>query len=891
MQNLIGQSLGRYHIIEKLGEGGMAVVYKAYDTRLERNVALKVIRKDAFPPNIMERMLKRFEREAKSMAKLSHTNIVKVMDYGEHDGNPYFVMELVPGGTLKERLGNPIPWQQALTLIEPVARALAYAHGEGILHRDVKPANILITKTGEPVLTDFGIAKLLETEENSSLTATGVGVGTPEYMAPEQGMGKQVDGRADVYALGIVLYELITGHKPYSADTPLATLLKQVHDPLPEPRTFVADLPDAIEKLLYKALAKNPDDRYQSMDDFVSALKKIQDQPAIKKFQLPTKPSRVQSVVAQPDGFATTDQLEVDGGERSGRRKRKKEAPSGGNSKQTAKTAVIILGGLAVVVLAIGAARGWFSPRNPAATQAPVSTENPATETAAPEETYAIGSTATSTKDGMTLVYVPAGEFIMGSPEGEGEDNEHPQHNVTLEAFWIDQNEVTNAMYEKCVSEGACTAPSDIGSSTRDSYYGNPQYADYPVIYVNWYKAKTYCEWAGRQLPSEEQWEKAARGTEGQVFPWGDEAANNNLTNFNFTLLDTTKVGSYPTGASPYGANDMAGNVWEWVADNYDYYPSDAADAPQGAISGLAKVERGGSWNNDASYLRTTYRSADGPEYTAPEVGFRCAATTEMVTTNPDVFKIVEPTTTQSGIGSTMTSEVDGMTQMYVPAGEFFMGSVDGVGEDDEHPQHSVTLDAYWIDQTEVTNAMYGDCVSAGACTEPRMIAAYARETYYQNPDYADYPVINVTWDQANIYCEWTGRRLPTEAEWEKAARGTEGNLYPWGDDSPDFNLANYASNIGDLTKVGSYPAGASPYGVLDMAGNAQEWVADLYAASYYAESPTNNPIGADAGSNRVLKGSSWSTDADSLRAADRDSANPGRTTSSLGFRCAINAN
>ena len=275
MVSLIGQSLGRYHILEQLGEGGMATVYKAYDTRLERDVAIKVIRIDQFAPTVLERILKRFEREAKALARLTHPNIVHINDYGEQDGIPYLVMDYLPGGTLKQRLGKPILWQEAIRLLIPVAEALEYAHEHGIIHRDVKPSNILLTEKGQPMLTDFGIAKILESEETAELTGTGMGVGTPEYMAPEQSSSKSVDQRADIYSLGIVLYEMVTGRKPFIADTPLAVLLKQASEPLPRPRQFVPGLPEEVEKVLFKALAKKPEDRYQDAGAFAEALERL----------------------------------------------------------------------------------------------------------------------------------------------------------------------------------------------------------------------------------------------------------------------------------------------------------------------------------------------------------------------------------------------------------------------------------------------------------------------------------------------------------------------------------------------------------------------------------------------------------------------------------------
>lgn len=271
----------------------MATVYKALDTRLEAHVAVKVVRMEYIPPSALDQTIKRFEREAKSLARLTHPNIVKVMDYGDHDGNPFLVMEYLSGGTLKQRIkGGAIPWQEAVGLLMPITQALGYAHKQNLIHRDVKSSNIMFIETGQPMLTDFGMAKLFNAEKTSELTNTGMGVGTPEYMAPEQWMGR-VSVRSDIYSLGVVLYETITEKKPYTADTPAALLLKQANDPLPSPRRYARDLPEKVEKVLFKALAKE-EKRYQSMGEFSSALESLLGGPshAIESIAVNSRPQQ-----------------------------------------------------------------------------------------------------------------------------------------------------------------------------------------------------------------------------------------------------------------------------------------------------------------------------------------------------------------------------------------------------------------------------------------------------------------------------------------------------------------------------------------------------------------------------------------------------------------------
>jgi tRNA A-37 threonylcarbamoyl transferase component Bud32 len=268
MNDLIGQHLGPYRILEQIGTGGMAAVYKAYQPAMDRYVAVKVIASH-FARD--EKFQRRFRREARAVAQLEHAHILPVHDYGEAEGRPYLVMRFLEAGTLKDRMAQgPLPLSEVNRIIGQVGGALDYAHRMGVIHRDVKPTNVLLDAEGDAFLTDFGLAKMMEA--SAPLTETGVGIGTPTYMSPEQGKGAKVDSRSDVYSLGIMLYQMVTGRPPYEAETPLAVVLKHIQEPLPLPRTIRPDLPEEVERVILRALAKEVDDRFQTAGEMVRAL-------------------------------------------------------------------------------------------------------------------------------------------------------------------------------------------------------------------------------------------------------------------------------------------------------------------------------------------------------------------------------------------------------------------------------------------------------------------------------------------------------------------------------------------------------------------------------------------------------------------------------------------
>lgn len=514
--------------------------------------------------------------------------------------------------------------------------------------------------------------------------------------------------------------------------------------------------------------------------------------------------------------------------------------------------------------------------------------------------------------NGVPMVYVPAGCFMMGSADGG--DDESPMHEVCLSTYWIGQTEVTNAHYKACVDAGICDPPAER------EYFDDLTYADHPVVHVDWDNANAYAQWSlDGSLPTEAQWEYAARGPEGWTYPWGDGMPTCQRANTHECGLDekTAPVGpdQRPMGASWVGALDMAGNVWEWVADWYSerYYGTLEEGSvldPSGPASGYSRAVRGGSWRDKRTFVRAAYRSRNTPDLPGSRPysrGFRVVAVSapEGVPTGASgLIHAPTATHTPTAMPAPVVQEMNGVPMVYVPGGPFEMGSED-VGSY-ERPIHTVTLDDFYIDQYEVTNAEFaaflnelGNQTEGGAAwlgADSRIVDIQQTDGVWQaDKGFGDHPVVETTWYGAAAYCEWRGARLPTEAEWEKAARGTDGRTYPWGE-GLDCGHAQYVICGGSTVPAGSFPDGASPYGAFDMAGNAAEWVADWFSDRYYFGSPPENPLGPMVGSSRVVRGGSWRSfvssgtlaSGTSVRSAHRGRLDPSQVSEYVGFRCAL---
>ena len=562
---------------------------------------------------------------------------------------------------------------------------------------------------------------------------------------------------------------------------------------------------------------------------------------------------------------------------------------------------------------------------------APIITENGGGETMLPP------TGETTPPEGMALI--PAGTFQMGSDDPVSHADGQPVHTVHLDAFFMDTHEVTNAQFKRFVDANPQWQKDNIEARFHGGNYllhwtGTDYPAgrgDHPVTHVSWYAAMAYAEWAGKRLPTEAEWEYAARGgLAGKTYPWGDTITPADA-NYHNNVGDTTPVGQYP--ANGYGLYDMAGNVWEWCLDAWDEDFYAVSDNSRNPIAGEMSIQelrenfttiptdservwRGGSWNPYTQNVRVAIRSGGTPTYSSDQRGFRCAqdmtpapAGTHIPEAEDEVGEeevIDDPTAGEEMLMPAIDTP-EGMA--LIPAGTFQMGSEDPEAGDRAKPVHTVHLDAFFMDTHEVTNAQFKRFVDANPQWQKDNIEARFHAGNYllhwTGTDYpagrGDHPVTHVSWYAAMAYAEWAGKRLPTEAEWEYAARGgLARQKYPWGDDEPTPAHANYGLIVHDTTPVGAYPPNG--YGLYDTAGNVWEWCLDAYDEDFYAAShDSRNPIAGgetvqELRENfttiptdrlRVLRGGAWNYVAGALRVANRGGPTPTTAHLSGGFRCA----
>ena len=666
--------IGKYKISGEIGKGGMGVVYRGLDPMIGRSLAVKTIRLDILKGESgREDALKRFLREAQAAGNLSHSNIVTIYDVGEHEGLIYIAMEFIDGCSLENLLQQKRKFtlQEISHLFAQIGSALDYAHRQGIVHRDIKPANILVGQDLKVSIVDFGIARTAA----STMTQTGMLMGTPRYMSPEQIAGKKVDSRSDIFSLGAILYEMLTQHNPFAGESITTVIYKIMHAKLPPLSDFNKQLPAGLEAVVKKALARDADARYRSCGELLADLKKcaldVPDGATLRESNVPDHDTKLLDATGKtlssvfgkrrrpllfflgallgllllvffvygPFGRKNV-QPPVQGEEFS----LPATTPSVGESETRDVANGETVPDQPGPAAALPAGASESAPENalaqtPAAsadqdrnqTVAAVSEAAPAPPMPRVQPDESLAAAAASNKkgfleriffNGTVMVQIRQGNFTIGSPRGQGDADEHPAHKVFISDFWLGKTEVTFEQFDLFCREAGRPLPADEGWGRGSR----------PVINVSWDDADNYCRWLAQKtgrnfrLPREAEWEKAAR----EKYPWGwspPTPSQVNMKGKTDGFAFTAPVGSFAAGASPYGILDMAGNVWEWMADWYDpgYYQTAASRDPQGPAAGKNRVVRGGSWRDGLELIRSANRSSELPDRRLNVLGFRVA--------------------------------------------------------------------------------------------------------------------------------------------------------------------------------------------------------------------------------------------------------------------------
>lgn len=663
---MIGTVAGNFKILQEIGEGGMGKVYRGVDTMLDREVAIKVLR-----PELVSQahLVDRFRSEAMTLAKLNHPNIAMLYAFFQQQEHFYMVMEFVRGETLDKRIRRTglLAYDQALKVFLYTLEAIGYAHSMNIVHRDIKPNNVMITENEEVKVMDFGIARVVGSER---MTREGSMIGTPEYMAPEQIRGQDVDPRTDIYALGILLYEMLTGRLPFMNQNQFELMRAHIELAPPPPRKYAPHLPESMEAIMLQALSKKKEDRFASAYEFRDAILASPDLPtgalmgrstrggsapitpvhfgrvSQTNQPLPTAPQN-----RPPQERQTMDVRQFDAQQRAGGQQRPgpgtAQAPArqagtaanarsgDANATQVVSTPLpaarvdaekkglpfplLLGGGLAAVAVIAGLL--WFM-NNSKQTAGP--TDPNKKSTGAPAKTFK-----------ADLVTLSGGSYRMGrtdEPKEGGEEDlawgyaQWPANTVTVLPFAIDRTEVSNEEYAQFVQETNHQAPEDWNGN--EPFTGKEQW---PVRYVSYEDAEAFAAWRSKRdgvryrLPSEEEWEFAARNggdASTTIFPWGTQWTPD-LANIKFT--EPRMVSAYPQGGTKQGVLNMIGNVGEWTSTPAAYYAGNNT-LELDAAAQTAKVVRGGSYISQPDGpkpIRVTVRGFLDAKKKDPTIGFR----------------------------------------------------------------------------------------------------------------------------------------------------------------------------------------------------------------------------------------------------------------------------
>ena len=897
MEELIGKQLGAFQIVEPLGEGGMASVYKAYQPRMDRYVALKVLPRH-FSKN--PEFVSRFTLEARVIAKLEHPHILPVYDFGESDGFTYLAMRLLEGGSLSDLLKEhgKLPLPEINRIITQVGGALDYAHQHGVIHRDIKPENVLTDAFDNCLLTDFGIAKMVEA--TTHLTHTGGILGTPSYVSPEQGMGKPIDHRSDIYSLGVVLYRMTVGKLPYKADTPMGVVFQHCFDPIPLPRQHAPELPEPIERVILKALAKEPDDRFATAGEMAKVMQEAVEAPSISEpiqqeieispetpIEKPEPPPpealAPEKAPAPVDKFTDDEETMLE------------LTPPKAGRKLPWVVAV-------AVVLAVAASAAWFW----------VQKTKPPAQVITSLFVDTVPKNATVKLLNSDAPFYQGIELEAGRYHLEVSANGYETKKMWAKLMAGGDKHIEIRLKAVTASLFVDTEPSAAGIRILD--VDEPFRQGMPLklgrfqleVTADGYEPRQM--WVDLEAKGEKRVDVQLKPLMAALFVSTEpKDANVKILNVDepFRQGMALKLGRYHVQVSADGYEtqktwldlDVAGEKQVKV----DLKPIVASlfvkTEPEKANVKLLNSDMTFSQGVELKLGRYQVEaSADGYETRKMWVDLKAKGEkridiqlkplTASLATLDDVGEKQIDVKLKRGkkISNTL-----GMKFVYIPPGTFTMGSPSNEPDRyDNEKQHQVTLTkGFYMQTTEVTQGQW----KAVTGSNP---------SYFKNCG-EHCPVEQVSWNDVQEFIrklnqrEGSGTyRLPTEAEWEYAARA--------GTDTPvsfgrclSTDQANYNGNYplsgcpkGEYRKRTIAVASFSPnaWGLFDMHGNVYEWCQDWFGD--YPSGSVTDPKGPSSGSYRVLRGGSWINGAGSCRSASRYGLNPGARGRYYGLRLVL---
>ena len=999
------QQFGQFKLLKKLGEGGMGAVYLAEDTNAGRQVAIKLLPKKHAGDS---EFLSRFRREARAAGQLNHVNIVAAHTVGEEMGNHYIVMEYVEGEPLDKTLkrDGALTWDKAVEIVMQVARGLKHAHEHGIIHRDIKPANIVVTPKGVAKILDLGLSKTLGGDEHTFHTQTGVALGTPHYISPEQAKGdKNIDGRTDIYSLGATFYHLVTGMTPFEGSTAAVIMLKHLNEQLTNPQDIVEDLPDGVAHVIIKMMAKEPNDRYRDCKELLDDLELVIDgknpsshaievgksSVAMPRVARPKRPVGVAQAPRRTAGpvapVGTRQHAPV------GRSARPPHDPGEAAARPTTPVGKYIaigagvLGALIfVVALAMRSGGDPSRDREGAEKKQPALSADSGTKTTAQAE-------ETRLKEMAAKLEAEKQKFEADKRKAEEErkkgfTTEHTERTETkkTESTKVEPTPVkpdakvvapdTKAVQPDVpVVPSVVSVPSVVRQEKAQQVFSTVLKETAPLLAQNKFadaiallerKAKdpalsdaaellkqekadvegvvelrkAAIEALRKQAGKEVTLKKGGAAFKGKVV---NEAKPDVVTldmggaqmTFTGAMLSLEDVDQYAPRTGNIGADLRQRGIMYLAAGNAakakEYFTKPQTLNPEGYLDRITALELGEieaaalkAWEKaerlfaakDMKGAKAAYEAFEREHGTTQTAKVRAATVRERYEA---IEKVIGP-------APEFTLNLGGakMELVLVKAGEFDMGSNDGDGN--EKPVHKVKISQpYYIGKYDVTVAQFrafADAMKfqteAEKCNKGWTVKdgkwQEVTGVTWRNPGFTqddNHPVVVVTWNDAQDFCKWatklTGRtvRLPTEAEWEYAARGPKGLKYPWGDkwegimaNVADASLRRAGFNMqwGEIKEDDGYPftspggafKNASWCGAYDMAGNVWQWCQDYFNDKYYGESPAVDPQGPATGGDRVLRGGCWNNGPANCRSARRLRSNPGNRDANDGFRVVV---